>query len=46
MSRDGQAYPPVSIAAKGCQNVVPYWGGVRCEHRDIVEWEVLAFCGF
>ena len=34
MSRDNQAYTPVSIAAKGCQNVVAYRGGVRCEHRE------------
>ena len=34
MPRDNQAYPPVSIAAKGCQNVVPYRGGVWREHRE------------
>ena len=28
MPRDNQAYTPVSIAAQGCQNVVPYWCGV------------------
>ncbi|WP_052813150.1 adenylyl-sulfate kinase [Desulfonatronum thioautotrophicum] len=34
MSRDDQAYPPVSIAAKGCQNVVAYRGEVRRENRE------------
>jgi replication-associated recombination protein RarA len=34
MPRDKQAYTPVSIAAQGCQNVVPYRGGVRRENRE------------
>ena len=29
MPRDNQAYTPVSIAAPGCQKVVPYRGEVR-----------------
>ncbi len=34
MPRDNQAYPPVLIAAQGYQNVVPYRGRVRREHRE------------
>ncbi|WP_208599055.1 adenylyl-sulfate kinase [Desulfonatronum thioautotrophicum] len=34
MPRDNQAYPPVSIAVQGCQNVVAYRGEVRRENRE------------
>ena len=40
MPRDDRAYPPVSNAAQGCQNVVPYGGELRGEQREAAVYKL------